>query len=142
MATRIHAQTLEVHPDEKAMGLAELYERTPDQRAIHRYQIIYVIRNDAVAEYRTDMGADKDWRIPPLSIPSFQEHSVAELQDMAQFARERATAFRNRLDQMEKESTLISDSIATAENVVKVKKNQSQFGPGGFTQRNGFYTRA
>jgi len=48
--------TTYVLPDEPCCFLAELNELSPDFKSLRRYQIIHVIRNDRIAEYRTDLG--------------------------------------------------------------------------------------
>lgn len=70
--------------DEKAVGLTETNYKTPDQKAIHRYQCIYVIRDGRVAEFRRDLGDAKNFKgVYPINIPSLLEHSVDELIDLA-----------------------------------------------------------
>lgn len=74
--------------DEKAMALLEVNSQSPGNRGMHRYQIIYVIRGDRVAEFRRDMGMAKKWRgVQYLNIPSYLEHSVDELMDIADYLR-------------------------------------------------------
>ena len=69
---------------EKAWGLYEVHEMAPNKRAFHRYQIIEVLRDGRVAQFRKDMGLAKMFRgINQINIPSFLEHSVDELLDMA-----------------------------------------------------------
>ncbi len=70
--------------DEKATWLLERDEKTPDGHDFHRYQKIYVVRDGRIAEFRRDMGESKNFKgINEFSIPSFLEHSVDELIDMA-----------------------------------------------------------
>lgn len=70
--------------DEKSVGLTETNYKTPDQKAIHRYQCIYVIRDGLVAEFRRDLGDAKNFRgINLLNIPSLLEMTVDELMDLA-----------------------------------------------------------
>jgi len=74
--------------DEKAMGLLEKHEQSPGSRGFRRYQCISVVRNGKLAEYREDMGSAKKYKgINPIYIPSFFEHSVDELKDMADYLR-------------------------------------------------------
>lgn len=69
---------------EKAWGLFEINEQAPRGRGSHRYQIIQVIRNDHIAEWRRDMGPASKFRgINQIRIPSLMEHTVDELIDIA-----------------------------------------------------------
>jgi hypothetical protein len=77
---------------EKAYGLYEVHIQSPDSSGFHRYQIIHVLRDGQLAEYREDMGlASKFKGVKQIRIPSYMEHSVDELKDMA-------TYFRNETD--------------------------------------------
>ena len=67
--------------NEKALGLYEMNEISP--MGWRRYQIIHVVRDDKVAEYRQDLGNAKDFKANQIRIPSYLEHTVNELQEMA-----------------------------------------------------------
>ena len=70
--------------DEKAWGLYEVHEMAPNKRAFHRYQIIEVIRDGKVAQFRKDMGLAKNFKgINGINIPSFNEHTCDELMYLA-----------------------------------------------------------
>lgn len=72
------AQT--INGDEKAMGLYETHEQAPDHSGFHRYQILHVVRDGQIAEFRKDMGLASQWKgIRQLRIPSLMEHSCDEL---------------------------------------------------------------
>lgn len=75
--------TTYVSGDEKAMGLYEMNEQSPKSSGFHRYQIIHVIRNDEVVEYREDMGLAKNFKANQMRIPSYMEHTVDELKEIA-----------------------------------------------------------
>ena len=78
----IVAQT--INGNEKAMGLFETHEQAPDYSGFHRYQVIYVVRDGRVAEWRKDMGLARNFKgINQLRIPSFMEHTVDELMNLA-----------------------------------------------------------
>ncbi len=69
---------------EKAMGLYEMHEQASDSSGFRRYQIIHVIRDDKIAEFRTDMGKASLWKgVKQLRIPSYMEHTVDELKGLA-----------------------------------------------------------
>jgi hypothetical protein len=84
--------TLEVSYDEPAFNLSELIQPTPIG-APRRFQIILVIRNDALAEYRIDLGPASAFTTPEFRIPGgvVDEitgrgeilHTVGELKDIA-----------------------------------------------------------
>ena len=69
---------------EKAWGLNELNEQSPGSRGMHRYQLIYVIRDGVICEFRKDMGLASLYKgVKQLRIPSFLEHTVDELMSLA-----------------------------------------------------------
>lgn len=73
-----------VNSNEKAWGLYEIHEQSPNYRGFHRYQIIHVVRNGEICEFRKDMGlASKFKGVKQLRIPSYLEHTVAELLSLA-----------------------------------------------------------
>ena len=84
--------TLEVSYDEPAFNLAELIQPVPVGEP-RRFQIILVLRNGALAEYRTDLGPASEFITPEFRIIGgvVDEvtgrgeilHTVGELKDMA-----------------------------------------------------------
>lgn len=81
-------QTESVKPDEPTLGLMEVELLTDDMKSIHRYQLVYVIRNDAIAVHATDMGLADLEPSGPIQIyttPDGREgvHTVAETREMA-----------------------------------------------------------
>lgn len=78
MANLIQATTY-VLGDEKAMALYEMNLMTPLGR--RRQEIIWVVRDDKTAEYRRDIG--KVTKEDQIRIPSYLEHTVSELREMA-----------------------------------------------------------
>ena len=84
MADVIIPATQYVLKDEKAYWLSEVNRQSPNSKGFRRYQIITVVRNDHQAQYWEDLGASKKWKgIDQFTIPSLMEHTVAELQYMA-----------------------------------------------------------
>jgi len=70
--------------NEKAWGLFEMHLQSPGHRGVHRYQIIQVIRDGKIAEWRKDMGLAKNFKgVKQLRIPSLLEHTVDELMGLA-----------------------------------------------------------
>ena len=82
-----------VLPDEKAYGLSEVELLGPivegEGQTMRRYQIIYLNRDDKLAEYREDLGPASDFDAIQFRIPSFWEHTAGELMDIAQDLRSR-----------------------------------------------------
>ena len=129
--------TLEISYDELAYSLSELIQPSP-LGAPRRFQIILVIRDNDLAEYRTDLGPSSDFTAPEFRIPGgiVDEitgrgeilHTVGELKDIAIEMRERGVPTLPRRDiwqefydqQEEKEKSAIGYTI---------------FGPGGSTVR-------
>lgn len=68
--------------DEKAMGLYEMNEIQPGMKWC-RYQIIHVNRDGRIAEYRENLGLAKKFTADQIRIPSYMEHTVNELREMA-----------------------------------------------------------
>jgi len=83
--------------DEPCMGVYEMNLQSPGSRGFHRYQIIYVMRDDKPTEMRRDMGLAKKFTANQLRIPGgakdettgkfYIEHTVGELIDIADYMR-------------------------------------------------------
>lgn len=86
-----------VRSDERAYGLSEVNLLGPwvegEGETMRRYQIIYVNRDDKLAEYREDLGLASSFEGILFRIPSFWEHTVGELKDMALELRNRPPSF-------------------------------------------------
>lgn len=86
-------------PDEPCCSLSELNELAPDFHTMRRYQILHVVRNDRLAEYRTDLGLASDFRTLPFQIVGgfkdgntgriYIEETVGGMKDMADQMRNR-----------------------------------------------------
>ena len=84
--------TFDISYDELAYSLSELIQPSPSG-APRRFQIILVIRNDVLTEYRIDLGPSSDFSAPEFRIPGgvIDEitgrgeilHTVGELKDIA-----------------------------------------------------------
>lgn len=76
--------TTTISGDEKAYGLLEAHEQSPDSRGFHRYQVLLVNRDGELAEFRKDMGRASNFKgVNPIAIPSLWEHTCDELMDIA-----------------------------------------------------------
>lgn len=65
-----------------------MHEQSPDSKGFHRYQIIQVVRDGRIAEWRKDMGLAGNFKgVKQLRIPALLEHTVDELMDMADYLR-------------------------------------------------------
>lgn len=128
-------------PDEKAWRLTEVNLVRPPSYQWHRWQVIFVNRADALAEFWTDFGPSSNYTAPEVTIPALWEHSVAELQDIALDKRLGDDYWQKRLGELNDSSTLIPDILAQKEEHWKIIRNQSVFGPSHNHQRNGFSKR-
>ena len=88
---------------EKAWVLYETHEQSPNSRGFHRYQIIHVVRDGYIAEFRKDMGLAKKYKgVKQLRIPSYMEHTVDELMAFAEEIRNEITVDHDELAQRDK----------------------------------------
>lgn len=71
---------------EKAIALYEMNLLSPTGLK-RRYEIIWVVRDDKSAEYRRDMG--EVTKQDQIRIPSYMEHTVSELREMANKLRDK-----------------------------------------------------
>jgi len=131
--------TLQVHPDEPCYSLAEGPRkiRTPEGAIEnHWVQRVYVVRGDAIAEYTKDYGLAALFKeIPPLVLLSDGDDTVAQLQELAERHRHDDKWIKWR-QELQAESTLISDIVRQREQKWELLHNRSQFGPGLSVQRN------
>lgn len=133
--------TLWVSMDEPAYYLIESNLQSPGSRGWRRYQRIWVIRNDAVAEWKKDLGAAANFTAPGFGIPGGVTdeqtghievfHTVGELVDIADAIR------AGQIEQPHVEpSDLIGSYNDEYDKRRKWRKRQTTFGHGGWTQRN------
>ena len=82
------AATGYINGNEKAGSLQEVHLQSPDSKGQRRYRILIVKRDGRLAEYREDMGEAKLFKgIKQINIPALFEHTVDELIEMAEAAR-------------------------------------------------------
>ena len=82
-----------INSDEPCMELAEVNLQSPGSKGFHRYQIIKVIRNDRVREFRLDLGKAEDFKADQIVIPGgvkddltgrfYCEETVGRLREVA-----------------------------------------------------------
>ena len=129
--------TLEISYDELAYSLSELIQPSP-LGAPRRFQIILVIRDNDLAEYRIDLGPSSDFTAPEFRSPGgiVDEitgrgeilHTVGELKDIAIEMRERGVPTLPRRD-------IWQEFYAQQEEKEKSAIGYTIFGPGGSTVR-------
>ena len=107
--TNIIVGATSLSPDEPCFGLCEMNLQAPDNKGFRRYQIIYVVRNDRVAEFRRDLGPAGDFKADQFRIPGgiidpvtkkiYTEETVGRLTEIAEQLRERVTDWKGITEQ-------------------------------------------
>jgi len=118
--------TTYVRRGEPAYALSEVNLSTPNFKAKHRYQILYVQRDNTLAEFRRDLGPVKKFgNSPQLRIPSFWVHEAGELMDMADELRDPAywSEGETQLPDAE-QSTLLARYAAKLEKEETIRKGR------------------
>ena len=127
-----------VRKDEPALRLDEVNRTGTAGQGWRRRQEIHVIRNDRRAVWADDLGPAENFTSPPFSIPALLEHSVAELQDMADSLRD-SDVNNMRLAELQQESeedkALIIQAIDQAEENALMLHRKSVNGPAITVQR-------
>ena len=67
--SKLIAAAIEIHLDEPAFNLTEVNLQAPDSKGWRRYQIISVLRDDRLAEYREDLGPRDSFTAAAFRIP-------------------------------------------------------------------------
>ncbi len=78
-------KTSYIHHDEPCWGYFELNFQSPNNHGFRRYQIIEVVRNGQIAEYRKDLGPAKKFKYDQLRIPCYLVHKVGEAMEIAEW---------------------------------------------------------
>lgn len=134
----IHRTTSFLVRNERAATLYEVNEMAPDYRGFRRVQTIVVVRDDDLAEYRTDLGPADEFTAPEFQIPAGFQHSVEELKDIALAQRYGDDYWQKRTEELSLESTLIPDYVDWTEERGRILNNTTKIGPGFTKQRNGY----
>ena len=130
-----------ISPDEPCFLLVEVVLKTPDEHDYHRYQLVYVVRDDSLAEYRADLGpawgfANDQFRIPGGSVNDDGRieivHTVGELQDIAEELRFGPAP----QGEPRPVRDLIGDWHRQLEETDLIRKHRTTIGPGGWVQRS------
>lgn len=130
-----------ISPDEKAEYLVELNLADQVRKGIRRTQIVYVYRDDRLAEWRKDLGPANAFKAGEFRIPSLGEHTVGELWDIAEHARLGDDYWQKRTQELAGESSLITDWLNQIEERQNIIQNRTVSGPLVTKQRNGFDLR-
>lgn len=130
----ILAATTWVHRGELANGLAEIHLMPPDYRGMQRYQLIWVERDDRIAEFRRRLGPAVEYAgTMQFQIPALWEHSVAELLDIAEELRGGESRAQQIAAEIAAESEdtggVITEFQNRQEQNREVWHNRSKFGP-------------
>ena len=129
---------LTVHKDEKAWRLKEVNLVRPPVHQWHRWQFIWVQRDGKVYEWSQDLGPSENFSQPGCDIPSLWEHTVGELQDIAEIHRFKDDYWQRYMREKEAESRLIDDYREQVTERREIYRNRSVFGRYVNKQRNGF----
>lgn len=134
--------TLAVHKDEKAWKLREQNLVRPPSNQWHRWQFIWVQRNGVMYEWANDLGPSENFTQPGCEIPSLWEHTVAELQEIAEIHRYKDDFWQRFMAEQTAESTMFEDYRNQTAERHEVIHNRSVYGPKHKKQRIGFDRRA
>ncbi len=124
---------------EPCWSLSEVNLQSPGSKGWHRYRIMYVVRNDRLAEYREDLGpvtlykGVEQFRIPGgVQVGGTMEilHTVEELVDIANFLHVEPLEYNVEKTDFAKQ---IENSL---DDITKWRKGQSTFGPHVSKQRS------
>jgi len=88
-----------VGEDEPCIALSETHMQAPDNSGFHRFQIIRVLRNEQIVEYREDLGDAKKFKgVDQLFLPGgakdettgrfYIEETVGRLREIAHYLRQ------------------------------------------------------
>lgn len=69
--------------DEACYRLAEVNLRSPDSKGLHRYQLLWVVRDGEMAEYAEDMGLSRNIKADPIIILGCVDETVGRMKLMA-----------------------------------------------------------
>lgn len=130
-----------VRLDEACFSLKELNEPTPDSKHVDRWQIIRVIRQDRVAEFRRSLGRAKKYKAEQIVIPGgiqdvangriIIDYTVGELMDAADYLRS------DQYDRPEQPRSLdlVQGYRDLPDKRRRARRAVSQFGPVAVIQR-------
>ena len=122
-----------VRQDEPCFNLSELNRLSaPPDQTLHRYQVLLVVRDDRLAEYREDLGPATNFTRPEFRVPGGVSlgggkfeilHTVAELQEVADHLRHESWSLPFQPADLTREYYDYLDQMP------RFKKHQSTSGP-------------
>ncbi len=136
---RLTLITEHVNLDEKAWRLVEIvmtpYDMSKGGKRFkpqswlgrRRWEVVWVLRNDRLAQHITDMGDAGLYNFGAINIPACWEHSVAELREIAEKVRNDGAWEREVIANVQGESKLIEQFLIQQQRKQKAAKRQSVF---------------
>lgn len=125
--------TLNILDTEPAFCLSEVDHNSPDFKGFRRYQIIYVVRGDALAEHWRDLGPAKNFKANGFRVPGgvIDTHGKCEILHTVEELREIADHLRQQVPGAERwePTDLLKFYREDEEEKQKLALNQSNFGP-------------
>ena len=137
---KLRPVTLDCRRDEPCFNLSELNQLggPANNQQLHRWQIILVVRNDSLAEFRRDLGPAADFTRPEFRIPGgvVVGHGRVEILHTVQELVEIADHLRDEPFWLPFEpADLTTEYYNYLEQLPKVRRRQSTFGPMATIQR-------
>lgn len=144
----MHIVTNYLDPHEPCYGLWEGYEHAPIPGAANGatgwrwLQKVWVVRDDTIAKYVTDLGPAEDYegRITPIILPCSGEEEVAAMQWWAEKNRH-DTYWQTRAKAQLEESRLVWELVEQQDKIQRIVRNRTSSGPYVTVQRNGYAGR-
>lgn len=122
-----------VMPDEPCYFMLETDVLTSDYRAVRRFRLFVVNRDDKLAYFWQDLGPAGG--MEPFQIISVWEDSVGDCIDLSLYLHEHADLINNKRTELAGESTLIKDFFEQLEQAHKQLKHETHSGPSLLVQR-------
>lgn len=98
-----------INVDEPCWGVMETDFLTEDYKAVHRFRLTYVIRNDRPSPYVQDLTEAKIYshllQSPPVQMFALGEHTVGESWDIVEGIAHNRDHVRKRLEELRQKST-------------------------------------
>lgn len=132
MTVKVWPSTTWIDPDEPCFNLSELNGLGPGGGPFHRWQILVVVRDDRLAEHRTDMGPATAFEYPEFRIPGggmeddghiWIVHTVNELREIANQLRHRS------YEPTVAPPDLVDRYYKFMDEAKKLRRQSSTFGP-------------
>ncbi len=139
-SSRLLDRELGIWQDEPCYYLEELNLDSPNGTGLRRYELLTVVRNDGLAQYKREMGSANAFNVNQFRVrggltdPSTGNieiyNTVAELREIADMHRDETVT-----TELHPESDLWTKWFNQLEEAEKRMKHQSVFGPAIIIQR-------